>query len=119
MKEIDQIVGKNDRYHEIYQLGIEWLDKKAKEHFGKESFLDVSLEGQIHILELAETRKLSRFDKLLEFVEFGKSNVGKRFFELVKKQTFTAFYTHPIGWQVVGYQGPPQWSGHLDYSHCV
>jgi hypothetical protein len=34
------------------------------------------------------------------------------------RETIEIFYTSDAGWKVVGYQGPPQWKGNLDYDKC-
>ena len=116
--ELDRLIAGVDRYRELYHLGIAWLDRKASVLYQKPSFLDLKPKDQETILTLADIGEISYIEKWLEVLLHGQSNVGKRFFNLVKKQTFHIFYTSPIGWGVVGYQNPPQWSEHPNYFRC-
>ncbi len=115
---LDHFAGAVARYRHLYQLGVKWLDQKSHTIYGTPSFLDLGIESQEKILQLADSGEMSYIEKNLEWLMLSESHVGKRFFDMVKAQTLHAFYTSPIGWQVVGYQRPPQWSGHPDYFRC-
>ena len=115
---LDHFAASVDRYQRLYQLGVQWLDQKSHAMDGTTSFLDLSKESQEEILRLADSGEISFTEKNLEWIMLGESHIGKRFFDMVRAQTLHAFYTSSIGWQVVGYQRPPQWSGHPDYFRC-
>jgi hypothetical protein len=115
---LDNFAAAVDRYRHLYQLGIKWLDQKSHAIYGTPSFLDLGIESQEKILQLADSGEMTYIEKKFEWIMFGESHIGKRFFNMVRKHTFYAFYTNPIGWKVVGYQRPPQWSGHPDYFRC-
>ena len=115
---LDHFAASVDRYRHLYQLGVQWLDQKSHATYGTPSFLDLRIENQQKILQLADSGEMSYIEKNLEWIILGESNIEKRFFDMVRAQTLRAFYTSPIGWQVVGYQRPPQWSGHSNYFRC-
>lgn len=115
---LDQFAAAVDRYQQLYQLGVTWLDHKSHAVYGTPSFLDLGIDNQEKILQLADSGEMTYIEKNLEWIMLGASDIGKRFFNMVRKHTFHAFYTSPIGWQVVRYQRPPQWSGHPDYFRC-
>ncbi|MGB0909199.1 MAG: gluconate 2-dehydrogenase subunit 3 family protein [Nitrospirales bacterium] len=115
---LDQLAVAVHRYRKLYQLGVTWLDQKSRGLYGTSSFLDLAQENQVEILQLADHGEMSYIEKNLEWILHGESHVGKRFFDMVKKHTFQTFYTSSIGWQIVQYQRPPQWSGHPDYFRC-
>ena len=116
--QLDQYAVAVDRYRRLYQLGVEWLDHKARSMFETSSFLDLEAEAQEKILHHADRDEMTYLEKNVEWLMHGESHIGKRFFTMVKTHTFHVFYSSPIGWQVVGYQRPPQWSGHPDYFRC-
>ena len=102
----------------LFTRGIQWLDSKAEELFETSSFLDLKPEAQKHLLLLADSGEISFLEKLIQTVQFGERHIGLNFFKEMTKHTLIAFYSNPMGWQIVGYQGPPQWQGNLDYDVC-
>jgi hypothetical protein len=40
----------------------------------------------------------------------------RRFFEITRAYAFTRYYQHPASWPGLGYRGPPQPLGYMDYS---
>ncbi len=116
--ELDRIVARSEKLKDVYTKGIDWLDYMARRMFGQDSFLDVEQYGQLKILDIAESGTLGLLDKVFLFLRYRKLGTGKRFFSQIKRQSFEIFYTSEIGWKMVGYQGPPQWSGYLDYYQC-
>lgn len=102
----------------VYRQGIAWLDLQSADLFEAETFLLLDRPRREHILNLAD-ESLTVRQKIREWWQFGRIGVGRQFFELVKHRTFQTFYASPMGWRVVGYQGPPQFGGHADYSRCA
>lgn len=115
---IDRILSQQPELRDRYRLGLRWLDHKARSLFEKDTFLDVAPDGQARIIRLAESERLSTLEKVREWLRFGDVGVGRKFFDLVVPQTLTEFYATPVGRQVVGLLGPPQWGGHPDYGRC-
>ncbi len=115
---LDQYAAAVERYRQLYQLGVAWLDQKTHDMYEASSFLDIEADKQEKILQYAEKDEMTYLEKNIEWLLHGDSHIGKRFFTMVRKHTFQAFYTSPLGWQIVGYQRPPQWSGHPDYFRC-
>ncbi len=117
--ELDRNVASSDELKELYEEGTEWLDYMAMKTSDKESFLDLSHNEKINILRLADSARFSYIYKIYLFIRYRVSRTVRKYFYTIKNQTIEAFYTSKIGWKVVGYQGPPQWSGYLDYHKCT
>ncbi len=117
--ELDRKVASSDELKELYEEGTEWLDYMAMKTSDKGSFLDLSHNEKIYVLELADSGRYSYIYKIYLFIRYRVSRTVRRYFSTIKQHTFKAFYTSETGWKVVGYQGPPQWSGHLDYHKCT
>lgn len=116
--QLDHIVASSPKLKEQYTKGIEWLDYMAEKVFDKESFLDLTLDEKIKILKIADSGRTSLTHKAYLFIRYRGIIPAVRFFSAIKRQTFEVFYTSEMGWKMVGYQGPPQWAGHLDYHNC-
>ena len=116
--ELDQMAHTDKHMRQLCQTGVEWLDAKAGDLFNKKSFLDLATAAQIQVLQIAESGNLSFSEKVFEHLQFGESRIGSKFFHLVKDKTLMLFYSHPLGWLTVGYHGPPQHSGNIDYNIC-
>lgn len=117
--ELDRKVVNSGELKELYEEGIKWLDYMAVKTSGTESFLDLSHNAKIAILELADSGRLSFIYKVYLFIRYRLSRTVRKFFYTIRQQTLEVFYTSETGWKFVGYQGPPQWSGHLDYHECT
>ena len=115
---IDNIVSENKRLQALYSHGIEWFDFKAKKLFGKDNFGDLTQDEKIKILNLADPSKPLSINKSNRPMVDRDNLPGVLFFDNLVSQTFNVFYTSDMGWKVVGYNGPPQWRGNLDYHKC-
>ena len=114
---IDNIVSENKRLQALYNNGIEWFDFKAKNLFGKDNFVDLSQDEKIEILNVADQGKSLFVNSNMPIVD--RDNLaGVLFFYNLVRQTLDIFYSSEMGWRVVGYNGPPQWKGNLDYHKC-
>ena len=119
VSELDRNIANSDELKELYEEGAEWLDYMAMKTSDKGSFLDLSHNEKINILKLADSARFSYIYKIYLFIRYRVSRTVRKYFYTIKKQTIEAFYTSKTGWKVVGYQGPPQWSGYLDYHKCT
>ena len=115
---IDNSISENKRLQTIYQKGIEWLDFKAKELTGRDSYLDLNQDERIEILKIADQYRSSLSRRAIAPAVDRENLIGNQFFKDVVRRTIDIFYTSDLGWKVVGYHGPPQWAGNLDYSKC-
>ncbi|MDA2918637.1 gluconate 2-dehydrogenase subunit 3 family protein [Desulfobacterota bacterium AH_259_B03_O07] len=116
--ELDNIVSGSDYLQEIYTGGIDWLGYMARELYKKNSFLDLTQDEKIEILNIADHTKFftAKGDKLA--TAYGNIPIAIIFFSNIKDKTIDLFYSGELGWRVVGYHGPPQWSGFPDYYKC-
>ena len=115
---IDNSISENKRLQTIYQKGIEWLDFKAKELTGRDCYLDLNQDERIEILKIADQYRSSLSRRAIAPAVDRENLIGNQFFKDVVRRTIDIFYTSDLGWKVVGYHGPPQWAGNLDYSKC-
>jgi len=116
--ELDRIVASSDNLKELYTNGIEWLDYMAERVSHKESFLDLGNDEKIKILKIADSGRSTYIQKVYLFIRYWGTRIARNFFSTIKRQTFEGFYTSEMGWKVIDYQGPPQWSGYPDYYKC-
>ena len=115
---IDNSMSENNRLQTLYLQGIEWLDLMSKMLSGENSFLDLNQDEMIEILNIADQKKSLLYKEAnIPRVDRDK-NIESLFFDNLVRQTFNIFYTSDLGWKVVGYHGPPQWAGNLNYNKC-
>jgi hypothetical protein len=115
--EIDKTAVKNQRLKNSYTKGIEALHQMAKQLAGKDSFLDLTQDEMMEILNIAYARK-SLSSRGGISTQYGSMLPGILLINHLIRQTIEIFYTSEVGWKVVGYQGPPQWKGNLGYDKC-
>jgi len=117
--ELDRKAVNSDKLKKLYTDGIEWLTYMAEKYYDKENFLGLSYDEKLIVLKMSDSGRFSYVYKIYLFIRYRVNRTVRRFFSTIKKQTFEVFYTGKTGWKVVGYPGPPQWSGHLDYHECT
>ncbi|HEX9667470.1 MAG TPA: hypothetical protein VGA95_13065, partial [Thermodesulfobacteriota bacterium] len=89
----------------------------AKQLAGKDSFLDLNQDEMMEILNMAyASESLSSSGGVSNL--YGTMLPGILLINHLIRETIEIFYTSDAGWKVVGYQGPPQWKGNLDYDKC-
>lgn len=95
---IDTLCAGSEGRQWLYTEGIRTLDELSADRFGSgKAFVDLTLEQQIELLLAMEETD---------------------FFRMVRADTFEGFYTNPISWGFIGYEGPPQFGGYRDYASC-
>jgi hypothetical protein len=100
----------------LYRVGLRWLDEAGRKLYDKQ-FLALSLPQQEEILRIADRiAERPRSERPDREEALDPSGVGWRFFQRVRLDAFALFYNHPSGWKMVGFSGPPQPRGHLDYA---
>lgn len=115
--EIDKSISRNQQLENGYAKGIEALDFMAKQLAGKDSFLDLSQDEKMEILNMAYASKdLPKRGGISD--QYGSMLPGILLLNHLIRQTIQIFYTSEAGWKVVGYHGPPQWKGNPGYDKC-
>lgn len=114
--EIDKTVAENQKLKNGYAKGIESLHQMARQMGGKDSFLDLSRDEMMEILNMAYATKTPLKRGMLN--QYGSLLPGILLLNHLIRQTIQIFYTSEAGWEVVDYQGPPQWRGNPDYDKC-
>jgi hypothetical protein len=89
------------RYGTFLDQGCRWLDDEAKER-GAESFADLSEEGRNDVVALAAAAE--------------PNTPPQRFFRATRHAAFFLYYAEPRAWAAIGYDGPPQPEGFMDYA---
>jgi hypothetical protein len=90
-----------ENYLRLLQLGCQWLDQQAsrKSNLG---FWQLDLQGREAVVTIAENAT--------------EDSVQKLFFDRVKSDAFTFYYSNPASWVAIGFTGPPQPAGYLDFA---
>jgi hypothetical protein len=115
---LDHIIARSRNLKMQYVKGIEWLDYMAEKTSDKESFLDLTQDEKIKVLRIADSGRASLTHKVYLLIRYRDTISARKFFRMIRRQTFEVFYTSEMGWKVAGYEGPPQWAGHIDYHKC-
>jgi gluconate 2-dehydrogenase gamma chain len=96
----------------VYRKGLLWLNETSGKLYG-EVFHVLPAKRREEVLQIADRASRKRPKERKAYDPHG---VGWEFFQRVRLDTFALFYNHPVGWKMVGYGGPPQPRGHLDYA---
>lgn len=91
----------NESYQSLLTKGCAWLDEQARQH-GAEHFAALDADQREQVVHLA--------------AHAASHSVPHTFFERTRKDAFFYYYAHPQSWRVLGYHGPPQPLGFMDYS---
>ena len=92
---------KNKRWRLLIQLGAAWLDANAKQHFDR-LFAELDTTARDQVIEHASQGK--------------RSTLEYAFFSRTKDIVFRHYYSQAAVWPSLGYDGPPQPRGFLDYA---
>ena len=126
---LDSLVSSTPDLQEIYRNGLEWMDTVSVEEFGSgKLFLELPVSQQIELLQkIDEAQQLRsrqasnliekincKFDRL--WVDYFGVGPNASFFATLREDVIRAFYSDPIAWKEIGFYGPPQPEGYLDFS---
>ncbi len=92
---------KNKRWQLLLQLGAGWLDAHAKKRFDQ-LFAELDANAREQIVERASQGK--------------RGSLEYTFFTRTKDVVFQYYYSQAETWPPLGYDGPPQPRGFLDYT---
>ena len=92
---------KSRRYRKLIEKGCAWLDRQARQL------------GAAHFSALTETQR----ERIAQQAENGEGGlVPAFFFEHIKVEAFSHYYADPRIWANLGYAGPPQPLGFMNYT---
>ena len=89
-----------NKYRHIIRKGSEWLDRAAGKLSSK-GFMDLREEERDSIVATA--------------MESQSDSLPRKFLELMRADAFEYYYSNPLSWAQLGYNGPPQPNGFTDY----
>jgi hypothetical protein len=124
---IDRDIAGSEKRQAVYTLGLKWLDDFSQEEYATD-FLTLDLKEQINFLRRMEESTamrrrpasgfMQRVDRKIDTIWDDQFGIGKNsaFFKTIQKDVIVAFYSSPVSWQAIGYFGPPQPVGYLDFS---
>jgi len=85
----------------LVELGVRWLDAEARRD-GAPAFHQMAEDRQLLVVSISERQR--------------KGSVPRVFFENMRHQAFGHYYADPRSWGALGYDGPPQPKGFMDYA---
>lgn len=88
-------------YQSLLERGCAWLNAQARQH-GAEHFPALAADQREQVVHLAASA--------------ASRSVPRTFFERTRRDAFFYYYAHPQSWRGLGYHGPPQPLGFMDYS---
>jgi hypothetical protein len=93
--------GQNPDLDRLLVLGCAWLNEQAKKR-GQQVFEDLDEAARTTIVQIAE--------------QSSERSLPRVFFNAVQHYTFGLYYAHSEAWASLGYPGPPQPAGFLDFA---
>ena len=88
-------------FERLLVLGCAWLDKQSQK-LGQRGFENLDEASRITIVQIAE--------------QSAERSLPRVFFTAVRHFAFGIYYAHPEAWLSLGYSGPPQPAGFLDFA---
>jgi hypothetical protein len=125
---IDGLLAESKEMQAAYTKGLKWLDGFSREKYGKD-FVSLSVRNQIDLLSLMhETYSMRRrpvsgfwqqVDRKIDKYWDDWFGAGEHasFFQIIRRDVLHGYFSNPISWRVIGYLGPPQPVGYLDFSN--
>lgn len=125
---LDQQAAESEQMRRQYTKGLKWLDEFSIQRYGAAGgFLNLNVAEQIEFLRFIENawaiRKrqvktlIQRIDRKVDRFWDNHFGAGARakFFTTIRRDVLRVYYASPIAWLDVGYFGPPQPVGYLDF----
>jgi hypothetical protein len=122
---LDRLVAGSPRRQALYARGLLALDRLAKGEY-QSAFLELSRQQQVRLLHLVDRvqQKWSRPSSLtakikakivrLLYDKWRSSSPAAELFPMLVQDVLEAFYTDPVSWEWLGYDGPPMPEGYLN-----
>lgn len=89
-----------NKYRHIIKKGSEWLDREA---------------GKLSSTDFTALREEDRDSIVARAIESPTDSLPRNFLELMRADAFEFYYSNPRSWAQLGYNGPPQPNGFMDY----
>ncbi len=107
----------NANAEKVIDYGIKFFDHNANLLYQKRQFLQLTKTEQLEIINFTinNTVSLERPDPSRPWTDI---RYGKTFFNNLRSFTMHEFYSSSAGWKYLGYDGPPQFKGNVDYTKC-
>ena len=90
-----------DNYLRLLQLGCQWLDQQASAGSNMD-FWQLDPPGMEKVVTLEEHAP--------------EGSIQRLFFDRIKSDAFTFYYSNPASWAGIRFAGPPQPGGYLDFA---
>ena len=103
LEAIEAAAAQDAGYRRLLDLGCAWLDQQAG-FFGAKDFGSLGDDERGRLVLFAS--------------EQAPGSVARVFFETTQEHTFRVFWARPEAWAGIGYRGPPQPEGFLDYAQA-
>jgi hypothetical protein len=97
-----ELAGRDAHYDRFLSAGLGWLDSTARAA-GASSYVAAGEQQRIAVLQQAERER--------------PDSLARTFFERMRRDAMHLYYSHPAAWPALGYSGPPQPAGFLDFEH--
>ena len=88
-------------YRRLLGQGCRWLDERARE-LGATGFAGLDGPGRDRVIQLAAASD--------------PKTPPRQFFERTRSDAFFRYYARTEAWAAIGYDGPPQPAGFMDYA---
>ena len=88
-------------YQKLLLDGVAWLDRESERRY-QARFSELPGEPREFLLTVAENSP--------------RNSAQRRLFTVLRNDVIRRYYTHPDAWAQLGYPGPPQPLGFMDYS---
>jgi hypothetical protein len=119
---VDELVKRSPRRQSLYARGLLALDRLAKTT-GKSRFVELPRENQLQLLQFVDrlhqtwstprshaTKIKNKIDVL--YRKWSGVFAAVELFPSLVQDVLQAFYTHPVSWIWLGYDGPPMPEGY-------
>ena len=90
----------HENYRRLVQWGCHWLETSAQ-NLHQKAFAESVEEDRVALIEHLERGQAQSWEWL--------------FFDLTRRQSVQIYYAEPTVWAALGYPGPPQPAGFLDF----
>lgn len=98
---LETALARDASYRQLLDLGCAWLDDQAA-FFGEKGFSALGENERSRIVLLAADGE--------------PGSLERTFFETTRRHVFRLYWTRPDAWAGIGYDGPPQPDGFMDYA---
>jgi hypothetical protein len=128
---VDGLVAAYERKRAIYKKGLKWIDRFSQGKYGSgKDFLNLGINEQIELLRVIDESHVMRYRSVSNILQrihrkingiwddlFGAGKLAY-FFQIVRRDVISGYYSNPATWRDIGYFGPPQPNGYPSFSNA-